>query len=418
MDKKQKKKMERASRKAAKKNRGGGKGGYIAKIVATALVFGLVAGIAFQGFNYCYYKINPSASQSSSNTVETTTTLQVSSDTLTTTTDLSEMVENVMPSIVSITSVVEQQISNYGFWGYSQGESTTQETEGAGSGIIIGENDTELLIVTNYHVVEDAKSLSVGFCDSKDVAATVKGYDSDADIAVVSVALSDMESSTISAIKIATLGKSSELKVGEQAIAIGNALGYGQSVTAGYVSALDREVALTDKTLTLIQTDAAINPGNSGGALLNIKGEVIGINTVKYATTTVEGMGYAIPIDTASPIIESLMNQETISEDEQAYLGITGTTVTESYAQQLNIPAGIYVQTVEADSPAESGGLYAGDIITKFDGSTVSTMEELYNKLENTKAGTEVTITISRRTQRGEYQEQDLQITLGSKKDK
>lgn len=394
-----------------KKKKKGGKGRYVMKLVATALAFGLIAGAAFQGFNYAYYKINPSANPSNS-TIQTTTTLTTSGDTVSTTTDLSTMVENVMPSIVSITSIIEEQVS-YGWWG----QSGTQESEGAGSGIIIGQNDTELLVVTNYHVIEDAKSISVGFIDETTADASVKGYDSDADLAVISVPMDKLESSTKSAIKVATLGESSALKVGEPAIAIGNALGYGQSVTAGYVSALDREVALTDKTMTLLQTDAAINPGNSGGALLNIKGEVIGINTVKYSDTTVEGMGYAIPIDTAKPIIEALMNKETIPEDQQAYLGIAGSDVTESYAQQLGLPEGIYVQEVQEGSPAETGGIYAGDVIVKYEGNSVTSMESLINKMGNNKAGDQVTITVSRRTQHGQFEEIDLTITLGAKSD-
>lgn len=386
-----------------------GRGRRFTKFVAAALAFGLIAGAAFQGFNTVYYKINPSAKPTGS-TVQTTTTLTTSKDTISTTTDLSEMVENVMPSIVSITSIVEQQVS-YGWWG----QSGTQESEGAGSGIIIGQNDNELLVVTNYHVIEDAKSLSVGFIDDSSVEATVKGYDSDADLAVVSVAMDKISDTTKSSIKVATLGESSALKVGEPAIAIGNALGYGQSVTAGYVSAKDREVALTDKTMTLLQTDAAINPGNSGGALLNIKGEVIGINTVKYSDTTVEGMGYAIPIDTAKPIIEALMNKETIPESQQAYLGISGSDITESYSQQLGLPEGIYVQEVQQGSPAENGGIYAGDVIVKYEGNSVTSMESLINKMGNNKAGDEVTITVSRRTQLGEFEEKDLTITLGAK---
>lgn len=381
---------------------------YILKLVASALVFGLVAGAAFQGFNFVYYKINPSANPAN-NTINTTPILNITGDTVSTTTDLSSMVENVMPSIVSITSIVEQHY-NYGFWG-----SGTQEAEGAGSGIIIGQNDNELLIVTNYHVIEDAKSLSVGFIDESDASAVVKGYDSDADLAVVSVALNTLTKDTKSAIKVATLGKSSALKVGEPAIAIGNALGYGQSVTAGYVSALDREVSLTDKTMTLLQTDAAINPGNSGGALLNIKGEVIGINTVKYSDTTVEGMGYAIPIDTAAPIIESLMTKEVVPESEQAYLGITGSNITESYSQQLNLPQGIYVQAVQENSPADKGGIHAGDVITKFNGNSVSTMENLINKLDGYRAGDEIELTVKRMTNHGQYEEMDLKITLGAK---
>lgn len=394
-------------KKAKKKSRFG----RFARLVASALVFGLVAGAAFQGFNFVYYKMNPSANPKNQ-VLQSTPTLTTSGDTITTTTDLSQMVENVMPSIVSITSIIEQQIS-YGFWG----QGGTQETEGAGSGIIIGQNDTELLIVTNYHVIEDAKSISVNFINEKTAGATVKGYDSDADLAVVSVTLKSLDDSTKSAIKVATLGSSASLKVGEPAIAIGNALGYGQSVTAGYVSALDREVALTDKTMTLLQTDAAINPGNSGGALLNIKGEVIGINTVKYSDTTVEGMGYAIPIDTAAPIIKSLMNKEVVPEDQQAYLGIAGNDVTESYSQQLGLPEGIYVQEVQEGSPAELGGIYAGDVIIKYEGNSVSSMESLINKLGNNKAGDQVTITVSRRTQHGKFEEIDLKVTLGAKAD-
>ena len=392
-----------------KKTKKKGKGRRFVKFVAAALAFGLVAGAAFQGFNTVYYKINPSANPANS-TIQATTTLTTSKDTISTTTDLSQTVENVMPSIVSITSIVEQQVS-YGWWG----QSGTQESEGAGSGIIIGQNDSELLVVTNYHVIEDAKSLSVGFIDDSSVEASVKGYDSDADLAVVSVPMNKLSDTTKSSIKVATLGESSALKVGEPAIAIGNALGYGQSVTAGYVSAKDREVALTDKTMTLLQTDAAINPGNSGGALLNIKGEVIGINTVKYSDTTVEGMGYAIPIDTAKPIIEALMNKETIPESQQAYLGISGSDITESYSQQLGLPEGIYVQEVQQGSPAEKGGIYAGDVIVKYQGNSVTSMESLINKMGNNKAGDEVTITVSRRTQLGEFEEKDLKITLGAK---
>lgn len=391
-----------------KKRKKTNRGKRIMKLVASALIFGLVAGASFQGFNFVYYKINPSVNPAN-NAISTTPILNITGDTISTTTDLSSMVENVMPSIVSITSIVEQRI-NYGFWGNG-----IQEAEGAGSGIIIGQNENELLIVTNYHVIEDAKSLSVGFIDESDATATVKGYDSDADLAVVSVSIKDLSADTKSAIQIATLGKSSALKVGEPAIAIGNALGYGQSVTAGYVSALDREVALTDKTMTLLQTDAAINPGNSGGALLNIKGEVIGINTVKYSDTTVEGMGYAIPIDTAAPIIKSLMTKEVIPESEQAYLGISGINITEAYSEQLNLPQGIYIQTVQENSPADKGGIHAGDVIAKFNGNSVSTMENLIGKLEGFRAGDEVTITVKRMTNHGEYEEIELNITLGAK---
>ena len=248
-------------------------------------------------------------------------------------------------------------------------------------------------------MVEDADSLSVGFVDGETADASVRGTDSDADLAVVEVNLSDMKDSTQKEIAIITMGDSDELKAGEQAIAIGNALGYGQSVTGGYISAVNREVQMTDNTMTLIQTDAAINPGNSGGALLNSKGELIGINTVKYSSTDVEGMGYAIPINTAKPIIEQLIANEAPSEDEQSYLGISGQTVDSSMASQFDMPTGVYVQQVVSGSPAETAGISAGDIITKFNGSTVSTMDGLQSRMSNLKAGTKVEVVVQRQNQ-------------------
>ena len=316
-----------------------------------------------------------------------------------------------MPAIVSITSIYEN--TSQGWFGQQQ----SSQSEGAGSGVIIGKEDNKLLIVTNNHVVEDADSLSVGFVDGETADASVRGTDSGADLAVVEVNLSDMKDSTQKEIAIITMGDSDELKAGEQAIAIGNALGYGQSVTGGYISAVNREVQMTDNTMTLIQTDAAINPGNSGGALLNSKGELIGINTVKYSSTDVEGMGYAIPINTAKPIIEQLIANEAPSEDEQSYLGISGQTVDSSMASQFDMPTGVYVQQVVSGSPAETAGISAGDIITKFNGSTVSTMDGLQSRMSNLKAGTKVEVVVQRQNQQGTYESKTVTVTLGKKSD-
>ena len=356
------------ARRKEKRNHGGGRsdgtrrgGAYWAKVGATAIVFGLVAGVAFQGVQYGFSKAGIGTSGT--------------------------------------------QLA------------TTKTTSGSSSDSSDGKQDGKLLIVTNNHVVEDAESLSVGFVDGESVKASVRGTDSDADLAVVEVNLSDMKDSTQSKIAIITLGDSDDLKTGEQAIAIGNALGYGQSVTGGYISAVNREVQMTDNTMTLIQTDAAINPGNSGGALLNSKGELIGINTVKYASTDVEGMGYAIPINTAKPIIEQLIENEAPSEDEEAYLGISGQTIDSSMASQFNMPTGVYVQQVVSGSPAETAGISAGDVITQFNGSSVSTMEGLQSKMSNLKAGKKVKVVVQRQNQQGTYESRTLTVTLGKKSD-
>ena len=273
------------------------------------------------------------------------------------------------------------------------------------------------MIVTNNHVVADAKSLSVGFVDGKSASATIRGTDSDADLAVVEVDTKNMKSSTLKEIAVITLGDSSKLQTGERAIAIGNALGYGQSVTGGYISALNRQVQLTDKTMTLIQTDAAINPGNSGGALLNSKGELIGINTVKYSSEDVEGMGYAIPINTAKPIINKLIKNEATSESEQAYLGVSGQTIDSSMASQFDMPSGVYVQQVIKSSPAQKAGISAGDVIVSFNGSNVSTMDGLKEKISNLKAGKKVKVVVKRQNQMGTYEKKTLTVTLGKKSD-
>ena len=339
------------------------------------------------------------------------TTKTTSSSSSTSSNDLSGVSKNVMPSIVSITGKFETTSQSW------FGQTQSSESEGVGSGIIIGKKDGKILIVTNNHVVADAKSLSVGFVDGKSASATIRGTDSDADLAVVEVDTKNMKSSTLKKIAVITLGDSSKLQAGERAIAIGNALGYGQSVTGGYISALNRQVQLTDKTMTLIQTDAAINPGNSGGALLNSKGELIGINTVKYSSEDVEGMGYAIPINTAKPIINKLIKNEATSESEQAYLGVSGQTIDSSMASQFDMPSGVYVQQVIKSSPAQKAGISAGDVIVSFNGSNVSTMDGLKEKISNLKAGKKVKVVVKRQNQMGTYEKKTLTVTLGKKSD-
>ncbi|MDO4942190.1 MAG: trypsin-like peptidase domain-containing protein [Lachnospiraceae bacterium] len=378
----------------------------LAKVAAYGLVFGLVAGAAFTGVNYGLGKMGLNSKSSTQLAATQTVSTNSSGGTQT---DVSAVAKSVLPAVVSITGTF--QMTNYGYFG----QQSSSESEGSGSGIIVGKDKKYIYIATNNHVVEDATSLAVGFCDDSTVEAEIKGTDSDSDLAVVTVDLNKVDSKTLKEIQIITEGDSDDLVVGEQAIAIGNALGYGQSVTAGYISAVNREVELTDKTMTLIQTDAAINPGNSGGALLNSKGELIGINTVKYASEEVEGMGYAIPINTAKTIIDDLINEKTIAESEQAYLGISGRDISGDMAQAYGMPSGIYVSEVMQSSPAQSAGIQAGDIIVEFDGSSVTTMESLQNKISKKTAGTKVKIKVKRQSRMGDYSEKTLTITLGKK---
>jgi serine protease Do len=329
-----------------------------------------------------------------------------------------------MPSVVSITNIGTTQVEVPDFFGSygrgsgsESGNSYEQELESSGSGIIIGKNDTELLIVTNNHVVADSTTLSVAFSDASTADAKTKGTDADSDLAVIAVALEDIDSNTLSQIKVAELGDSEQLKVGEAAIAIGNALGYGQSVTTGVISAVEREVTVDNVTSSLLQTDAAINPGNSGGALLNMQGQVIGINSVKYSSTDVEGMGYAIPISTAIPIINELVTKETkdkVDSTETGYLGIAGVDVSEEAASTYNMPIGVYIAQVMEGSAAETAGLKKSDIITKFDGTSVASMESLQDILQYYAAGSTLVITVES-AQDGEYAEKDITITLGRK---
>lgn len=323
--------------------------------------------------------------------------------------DVSEVVNNAMPSMVSIANNYVEKITYFG-------QPMEREGEASGSGIIVGENETELLIATNYHVIEDAKKLMVHFVDNTDVEAVVKGTDEDMDLAIIAVPISSLSEETRNAISIAKMGDSTSLKLGEPVIAIGNALGYGQSVTNGIVSALDRDVEMEDgSTGTFIQTNAAINPGNSGGALLNVKGEVVGINSSKIGDTLVEGMGYAIPISAAKPILEDLMTKETRNKVAEAgYLGIVPRTVTSDVAELYGSPKGVIVSSVEAGTPAAEGGMLLGDIIVRLGGNKLLTAEELREALEYYAPGEVVEIVVMRNIN-GEYVEVTLQVTLGSR---
>lgn len=375
------------------------------KWIAGALVVGMLAGAAFEGGQYAMQQQNKKQQEKNAEKqaeLSALTTSSVSGQ------DVSSVVANVMPSIVAIDTTLTSTVE---YWG----QSYEQESSGSGSGIIIGENENELLLVTNNHVVEgDNATVKVTFSDESTAEATIKGADSNADLAVLAIKKKDLTDETKKNIKIATLGDSTKTKVGDMSIAIGNALGYGQSVTVGYISAKDRKVSMEDSTMTLLQTDAAINPGNSGGALINASGEVIGINSVKYASDDVEGMGYAIPISDAVPIINELMNREQLSVAQQGYLGIKGSDITEQLSETYNMPEGIYVTEVTKGSPAEKGKIIAGDIITAINGRDVKTLEELQEVLTYTKAGTKVTITV-RELKDGEYAEEERTVTLGSK---
>ena len=380
----------------------------VALVVGAAVLFGAVGGVTMQGTSYLTGKLLGKNTKSTVGTTKTVSNAKLTTSTSTVTSDVSDIVENTLPSIVSITNMSVQEVQNF-FGGISQ-----QESESAGSGIIISQNDSELLVVTNNHVVEGSDTLTVTFNDGNSVEARIKGTDSARDLAVVAVPLDKISDDTMNAIKVATLGDSDSLKVGEPAIAIGNALGYGQSVTTGIVSATGRTIDGFDGEY--IQTDAAINPGNSGGALLNANGEVIGINSAKINSSAVEGMGFAIPISDASDVIQNLMNKETrskVSDEERGYLGIKGYDVSEEGAQMYNMPTGVYVKEVMSGGGAEKAGLTKGSIITGFEGSSISGMSSLQEQLQYYKAGEEVTLTVQIPDKNGEYTEKDIKVTLG-----
>ena len=354
--------------------------------------------------------VDSDSDSDSSDTAEATVTI----------TGVSDVAAAAMPSVVSITNKSVQEVQNlYSVYGYGA-PTYEQESTSCGSGIIIGKNDSELLICTNNHVVENSTELSVGFADESVCEAVVKGTDASNDLAVVAVKLDDISSDTMDAIKVAEIGDSDKLVVGQQVVAIGNALGYGQSVTTGIVSALNRTIDIDGYQADLIQTDAAINPGNSGGALLDMQGRVIGINSAKAAANGVEGMGYAIPISNAKSILEDLMNKKTrtdkVDEADSAYVGIAGQGVSGEMSSLYGIPEGIYLTEVQDGSPAADAGLQKGDIITKFDGSSVTSMQDLKTQLAYYAAGEEVPVTIQRQNG-SEYEEQKVTITLGKLSD-
>ena len=347
--------------------------------------------------------------------------------------DVSDIAAEGMKSVVSITTKSVQDVQNYlGYYGFggSQGYTTQQEVEGSGSGIIVGKNDDNLLIATNYHVVSGADTVSVTCIDGETYAATVNGYDEDKDLAVVSVPLSDISDDTMDQIEVATIGSSDDLKVGEQVVAIGNALGYGQSVTTGIVSAKNRQLNSDDtvgdydsdsnSATNLIQTDAAINPGNSGGALLNMQGELIGINCAKIASSSIEGTGYAIPISKAQPILEELMNRKTrdkVSDESQiGYLGVKFADLSREAIQMYNMPSGAFVMDVYPGEAADNAGIQKSDIITKLDGQKVSSKADINDKLQYYSAGEEIEIEVAR-LNNGEYEESTVTVTLSARPD-
>lgn len=378
------------------------------KVISLALVFGIVASVAFQATNLVADRFLGTTESREVKSVDNTKISQSTGETAKS--DIASIAEEVMPSVVSITNLSVQQVQSF-FVGIQE-----QESKSVGSGIIISQNDSELLIITNNHVVEGNETLTVSFVDEESVEAQVKGTDAAKDLAVIAVQTKKIKDTTMDQIKVASLGNSDQLQVGESVIAIGNALGYGQSVTSGIVSATGRELDGIDEKL--IQTDAAINPGNSGGALLNANGEVIGINTAKVATDTVEGMGYAIPISSVSDIIENLMNQETktkVSEAEQGQLGIQGVDVTVDSSEMYNMPTGVYVSEVIAGGGAKKAGITKGSVITGINGTSIDGMQALKEQLQYYRAGETVKITVATPEKNGEYAKRDVEVTLGKK---
>lgn len=382
----------------------------VAVCVGLAVLFGIVASATYQTSNYITERILGKTVAVSKNTPQATTT-KVSKSTSIVTSDVTEIVKEAMPSVVSITNMSVQEVQSF-FGGTMQ-----RESQSSGSGVIVGKNDNELLILTNNHVIENNKSLTVSFVDNESVEGVVKGTDSTRDVAVVAVSLDAIKKSTMEEISIATIGDSSSIQVGEPVIAIGNALGYGQSVTTGIVSAKDRE--LNGFEGKLIQTDAAINPGNSGGALLNINGEVVGINTAKITSSVVEGaegMGFAIQISDISDLLENLMNKETrtkASDEERGYLGISGFDVTEESARMYDMPVGVYVSEVMDGGGADKADITKGSIITGFEGVGIQTMAELQEQLQYYRIGETVTVTLQAPADKRTYVEQKVEVTLG-----
>ena len=415
---------EETGRKNSRARRKGSAFKRVVGISAAALLFGTVAGGTMFGVNNLATNqiqteeetVAHSKKASEVSTVElkeASTAVTTANSSSPTVADVSPIVESAMPSVVAIKGTTS--VEAYSWFGEDQ----SYDAASSGSGIIIGKNDTELLIVTNNHVVEDTKDLSVVFIDNEEVKAAIKGRDSDNDIAIIAVKLADIKPETIEKIAVAQMGDSDELKVGQGVVAIGNALGYGQSVTVGYVSALDREVTTKDSSIkNLLQTDAAINPGNSGGALLNMSGEVIGINTAKYASTEVEGMGYAIPISKVKDIIADLSSKETrsdkVDEAKQGYLGIQGKNIGEEVAEAYDMPRGVYVYKIVENSSAANSDLREKDIITKIDAQSVKSMEDLKDILSYYQSGEKIKLTVQRLND-STYEEKEIEITLSDR---
>ena len=415
---------EETGRKNSRARRKGSAFKRVVGISAAALLFGTVAGGTMFGVNNLATNliqteeetVAHSKKASEVSTVElkeASTAVTTANSSSPTVADVSPIVESAMPSVVAIKGTTS--VEAYSWFGEDQ----SYDAASSGSGIIIGKNDTELLIVTNNHVVEDTKDLSVVFIDNEEVKAAIKGRDSDNDIAIIAVKLADIKPETIEKIAVAQMGDSDELKVGQGVVAIGNALGYGQSVTVGYVSAVDREVTTKDSSIkNLLQTDAAINPGNSGGALLNMSGEVIGINTAKYASTEVEGMGYAIPISKVKDIIADLSSKETrsdkVDEAKQGYLGIQGKNIGEEVAEAYDMPRGVYVYKIVENSSAANSDLREKDIITKIDAQSVKSMEDLKDILSYYQSGEKIKLTVQRLND-STYEEKEIEITLSDR---
>lgn len=407
---------EKKRKEKKKREPGQAKGGSFGKKAALTAVLGIilgaVAGLCFQGVNYMFGRSGGSSSKvtigSTADTKNTGKTTSASTGTAVT-----KIVENTMPSIVTIACTSESQGYFDIFGGYTQG----QKEVSAGTGFIIGKDSDEILIATNNHVIQGAKTISVKFADNKVYEAKTKGSDSSNDLAVIAVKLSKVKKETLGKIKIAALGSSDDLKVGEQCVAIGNALGYGQSVTVGYISAKDRQITETDENtgavtaqINVLQTDAAINPGNSGGPLLNMNGMVIGITSAKIASSSVEGVGYAIPISYASPVFEDLINNGNLDDKEKGYLGITGQSV-DDQMQSYGMPEGVYVADVAKGGAAAKGGILKGDVITGVDDEKITSMERLQSKINSSRKGTTVTITLKRLTE-GKYKEKKVKVKL------
>lgn len=399
------------------------------RFVLVALVFGIIAGAGASGYHYFFQggkekselvAIEDEYSQHDEGAIKLENNTDTEASTIPTTThvegiitDVSDVVEKVMPSIVTINST--DIITQYDIF---FGRQFSEPVQGSGSGIIIGQSDSTILVVSNNHVVENAEEIKIVFSDETSAPATIKGADVRSDLAILEIDMEDLSKDTLDTIRVASLGDSDELKAGQMVIAIGNALGYGQSVTVGYVSALDREIQIENGIkMNLIQTDAAINPGNSGGALININGEVIGINSLKFASEKVEGMGYAIPISDAIPMINLLMNEQTLEVNEMGFLGInveSAQNVTKALSEQFNMPVGIFVNDVVEDSPAEAAGLQQGHIITGYNNVKIETIDDLINVLTYSRPGDEITLKV-KALQNGEYVDKQLNIVLSER---